>query len=308
MESMKPYFTVFTPTYNRADRLFRVYNSLKNQTLNDFEWLIIDDGSTDNTKEVVEEFIGRNEISIRYIYQENGHKKKAFNHAVREAKGYFFIPADSDDEFDSNTLSIFKEIYNKQPEDVKTVISGVVCLCKSEDGSIIGDEFPKSEWLSDQFEMRYVHSIKGEKWGCIKTDILRLFPFPESVMGHVPENVIWTPIAKKYKTIFINEPLRTYFTDEFDSITNSKFSKVNAHGALILSKVTLEHELNYFFYNPVHFIKTAANYTRFKLHVDRQDRKSSDFVENGNYPMLRKGLILMCMPLGCLLYLRDLNK
>ena len=275
MDALKPYFTIFTPTYNRADRLHRVYDSLNNQTMKDFEWLIIDDGSTDNTREVVDAFINKNEMQIRYIWQENGHKKKAFNHGVREANGFLFIPADSDDTFEGDTLQTFKEVYEKQSNDIQSKISGVVCLCKDEQGNVIGDKYPSHEWLSDGLEMRYSFSIAGEKWGCIKTDILKSYPFPENVEGHVPENVIWTPIAKKYKAIFINKPLRTYFTNEFDSITHSGFAKKNAHGAYLLAKTVLENELDYFFKKPVSFIKAAANYTRFKLNIPVDVKKKT---------------------------------
>lgn len=259
-----PYFTVFTPTYNRADRIHRVYESLKKQTFKDFEWLIIDDGSTDNTKEVIEQYIAEDLMNIRYKWQENGHKKKAFNHGVKEAKGFLFIPADSDDTFDYDTLEVFKETYEKQNNNIKEKLSGVVCLCKDEQGSIIGDKYPYEEWNTNGLEMRYKYHIGGEKWGCIKTKILKEFQFPD-IDGHVPENVIWTPIAKKYNAIFINKPLRTYFTDESDSLTNGNWSSKNSHGAFLLSKTTLEHELKYFFYKPMSFIKAAANFTRFKL-------------------------------------------
>jgi len=304
MDAIKPYFTVFTPTYNRANRLHRVYDSLNNQTMKDFEWLIIDDGSTDNTREVVDAFISKNEMQIRYIWQENGHKKKAFNHGVKKAKGFLFIPADSDDAFDADTLQTFKEVYEKQSEEVRSKISGIVCLCKDEYGNIIGDKYPSDEWLSDGLEMRYSYSISGEKWGCIKTNILRSYPFPDYVEGHVPEGVIWTPIAKKYKAIFINKPLRTYFTNESDSITHSSCAKKNAHGAYLLAKTILEHEFGFFFKNPFAFIKAAANYTRFKLSIQPDVKKKTTLSLEQNR-LLGGGLVLLCSPLGFLLYLRD---
>lgn len=273
MDVMKPYFTIFTPTYNRADLLCRVYESLKRQTFKDFEWLIIDDGSTDNTKDVVKVFCENGGVTIRYVYQENGHKKIAFNHGVREAKGFLFIPADSDDEFELDTLEIFRDVYEKQSDDIKNNISGVACLCKNEKGDIIGDKYPSDEWLSNSLDMRYRYHVSGEKWGCIKTEILKAYPFPENVEGHVPENVIWTPIAKKYKAIFINKPLRTYFTNESDSITHVGFTRKNSHGSFLLAKTIIENELVFFFYDPISFIKSASNYTRFRLSMFDVDKK-----------------------------------
>ncbi|HHR6046028.1 TPA: glycosyltransferase family A protein [Providencia alcalifaciens] len=306
MDVNKPYFTVFTPTYNRADRLHRVYNSLKKQTFKDFEWLIIDDGSTDNTKEIIEKFFSEKIVNIRYFKQENGHKKIAFNNGVKKALGYFFIPADSDDTFDYNTLEIFKETYEKQDEELKTILCGVTCLCKDEQGNVIGNHYPYDDWAASVQEMRYKFRVVGEKWGCVKTSILRDYPFPE-IMGHVPENVVWSPIAKKYKSLFINKPLRTYFTNESDSITHTKFEKENAHGAYLLAKTTIEHELNYFFYSPIIFIKSAANYTRFKLNISKSTSKNSSLRLEKN-KFLGKLLITICSPIGFLLYLRDSKK
>ncbi|MGQ9564843.1 MAG: glycosyltransferase family 2 protein, partial [Thermogutta sp.] len=92
-------FTVFTPTYNRAHTLSRTYESIRRQTIRDFEWVIVDDGSTDGTDELVQQWQQEcNDFPIRYFWQPNQHKKVAFNRGVREAKGQWFVPIDSDDE------------------------------------------------------------------------------------------------------------------------------------------------------------------------------------------------------------------
>jgi len=306
MDEMKHYFTVFTPTYNRAHLLYRVYNSLKAQTFKDFEWLIVDDGSTDNTKEVVDSYRLEGIVDIKYIWQPNGHKKSAFNHGVKEAKGLFFIPADSDDSFEAETLEIFKTAYESQPISIQQTLSGVVCLCKDQQGNVIGDYFPKENWISNDLEMRYKYHVSGEKWGCIKTSILKDFPFPE-VFGHVPENVIWTPIAKKYKALFINKALRIYYVNEADSITNNSFNIKNAHGHFLLAKNILENELDYFFYNPLNFIKASANFTRFKLDTKKEIRKKYKFILE-NKRIIGNILVLLFFPLGLFLHFRDMRR
>ena len=90
-------FTVFTPTFNRSLTLRRVYESLRLQTFRDFEWLIVDDGSTDCTKELVEKWRTESSFPIRYIYQENRGKPAAFNQGVQKAQGELFLTLDSDD-------------------------------------------------------------------------------------------------------------------------------------------------------------------------------------------------------------------
>lgn len=97
-ERTRPLFTVFTPTYNRAHTLGRLYLSLKEQTLLDFEWIVVDDGSSDDTCSLVESWKSESSsFPIRYFYQANRGKHVATNYAVREAFGFFFIILDSDD-------------------------------------------------------------------------------------------------------------------------------------------------------------------------------------------------------------------
>jgi len=91
-------FTVFTPTYNRAHTLPRVWNSLRRQTFRNFEWLIVDDGSSDNTREMVSGWSRISDFPIRYLWQRNALKKTAINLGVREARGQLFLSIDSDDE------------------------------------------------------------------------------------------------------------------------------------------------------------------------------------------------------------------
>ncbi|MGK6699482.1 glycosyltransferase family A protein [Acinetobacter baumannii] len=89
--------TIFTPSYNRAHTLHRVYESLQVQTLQNFEWIIIDDGSIDNTEDVVKDIINKSKFPIIYIKQENSGKQAAWNKAVSLAKGEYFCCLDSDD-------------------------------------------------------------------------------------------------------------------------------------------------------------------------------------------------------------------
>ena len=97
--------TVFTPTFNRAHTIARTFNSLKQQTFKNFEWLIVDDGSTDSTEKVVEGFIESSDLNIRYIKKENGGKHTAYNLALEQAAGELFFVVDSDDWLPDNSLS-----------------------------------------------------------------------------------------------------------------------------------------------------------------------------------------------------------
>ena len=94
---MKKRMTVFTPTYNRAYILPKLYDSLCQQTVKSFEWLIVDDGSVDNTQELVEKWIEEKKIEIRYFKQANGGKQRAHNLGVEKSKEEIFVCVDSDD-------------------------------------------------------------------------------------------------------------------------------------------------------------------------------------------------------------------
>src|SRR5574344_324976 len=105
--------TVFTPTYNRAHLLCNAYNSLLRQTNKDFEWLIIDDGSTDNTKEIIHKYIDDNKIKIRYYKKNNGGKHTAINYGIKRAKGELTIILDSDDELVNNAIELINKYWLK---------------------------------------------------------------------------------------------------------------------------------------------------------------------------------------------------
>ena len=99
--------TIFTPTYNRKKELERLYESLLNQDYDDFEWLIVDDGSIDDTEKYVNSLIKKNEIKIKYFKKENGGKPSAYNKGLDLASGNIFLAIDSDDVFKENSYKLY---------------------------------------------------------------------------------------------------------------------------------------------------------------------------------------------------------
>lgn len=216
-----PYFTVFTPTYNRAHTLMRPYESLCAQTCRDFEWLIVDDGSTDGTEALVTEWIAQARIPIRYIRQDNGGKHRAFNRGVREAHGILFVPLDSDDWCTPDALACFDFHWQSIPAEVRGLFSGVGCLCHDEHGQIVGKPYPASPLDQNLFALLRQGQLVGEKWGCCRTDLLRSYPFPEFPgEKFVPEALVWNRIAEHHKIRFVNEALRIY-ADSRDGLVAS---------------------------------------------------------------------------------------
>lgn len=299
-------FTVFTPTYNRANTIGRVYESLKKSTFRDFEWLVVDDGSTDNTKALIEKWQQEATFPIRYVWQPNGHKKKAFNHGVKLARGQFFLTADSDDEFSALALERFNWHWQRIPEAERVNFVGVCGLCQDETGEVVGDFFPH-EWGIDAsaLEMRYRYRVKGEKWGFCLTEVLRAHPFPESLPGHVPEDVVWSSIAMRYKTRFVNEVFRVYVQGADNQIMHEAGPAKNAAGLLLWKSCIMNNELPWFWFDPKRFIMHAAGWMRFRLHLGIGKNMAVRFLPNN---IAGIGLILLMAPVGVLWWGVDLIK
>lgn len=187
--------TVFTPTYNRKELLKRTYESMLRQSCKDFEWLIVDDGSSDNTREEVEGWIKDNLITIRYYYRENGGKMRAHNMGVELAKCPLFVCVDSDDFLTDDAVALLienYEAYKKKYPDKN--IGGVVCHKGKSATELLSDcDFPEVE-ISTLYGL-YLKGFKGETTLMFETDILKKFPFPE-IDGekYVPEDYIYDKI------------------------------------------------------------------------------------------------------------------
>lgn len=257
-------FTVFTPTYNRAHTLSRVYNSLKTQTYRDFEWLIIDDGSIDNTCNLIEQWQKEAEFPIRYIRQENQGKHIAFNRGVKQAKGELFLTFDSDDACVPEALERFKYHWDSIPEKDKAEFSAVTTLCINQDGKLVGNAFPFDILDSNTIELHTKYQVIGEKWGFQKTDIFKEFPFPEiESEKFITEGIIWNRISLKYKTRFVNEKLRIYYEDMNDSLTkySIKVRARNPRGARLYYQEYLKLPISVKWK-----LKDIVNYIRFSFH------------------------------------------
>lgn len=262
------YFTVFTPTYNRAHTLHRVYNSLCSQTYRHFEWLIIDDGSTDNTKELVEQWINVADFPIRYLYQENQGKHIAWNRAADLAHGEYFLCADSDDAFVPHALERFSEALSSIGNQENERFYGVVALYMDTSGAVIGDEFPAGISVTDFVELHlFKYRVQGDKWNCGKTAIHRIIRFDETIRGCLlPEGTVWFRIGRKYKIKLLNEPLGIFFP-ESDSLCHSFTYQKNAPGMRVWSSFILNEFIDYLPSALGLFLQQAKVYSRSCFHL-----------------------------------------
>lgn len=223
---MKEYkFTVFTPCFNGAETIFRVFESMRNQTYDNWEWIIINDGSTDESDKVINDFIqiiGKEKI--KYIIQDNKGKHLAWNRAICLATGDFFVPADCDDSFVPETLEFFNEKANelRGEEFGRSDLSGIsVCCFDPQTGDIIGTSYPEDGIISDDIELKYRFQVKGEKWGCVRVDLLKRRLFPEIKSKFYCEDYLWYyfPLVG-YRKANYNKKIRAYYYEP-KSLTNN---------------------------------------------------------------------------------------
>lgn len=261
-------FTVFTATFNRAHTLRRVYDSLCSQTYRDFEWLVVDDGSTDGTRALIEAWSRQAPFAIHYVHQENRGKHVAHNRGVELARGQLFLSLDSDDSCVPQALERFKWHWDRIPAASRASFTGVTALCADQLGRVHGSRFPVDVFDSDSLEARYRFKVTGEKWGFHRIEVVRRYPFPE-IPGarHVPENLVWFQIARSYRTRYVNEVLRTYWTSEVEGarLTSTGLSREQTAALAVLYRSLLNDHLRWFRYAPVRFLHSGLNYSRFSF-------------------------------------------
>lgn len=197
--------TIFTPAYNRAHTLPRTYQSLCRQTSKDFEWLIVDDGSSDNTQKLVEDWIMENIIPIRYIYQENQGMHGAHNTAYRNIKTELNTCIDSDDYMPDDAVEKIISFWKEKGSDK---YAGIVGLDVTEDGRIIGDSFP-NELEAIKVGEYYERGGRGDKKLVYRTDIINSVPeYPifkgEKYLGLAYKYLL---VEQKHDMLILNIPL-----------------------------------------------------------------------------------------------------
>ena len=289
--------TVFTPTYNRAHLLGRVYASLQKQTCRDFEWVIVDDGSTDNTEAVVGEFIADADFPIRYFRQPNGGKHRAVNRGVREARGEAFFIVDSDDSVSPNGLAVIAEEYRSVRHD--SAFGGVSGCMASHRGVAITPNFPSSRPDVENenyvdcnaLEIRYKYNVIGDLAEVFRTNALREFPFPEfDGEKFCPEALVWNRIAQKYKLRYFDRII--YHRDYLPDGLTKRIVRIRMDSPM--ASTTHYSELNGYDVPFAQKLKAAINYWRFWFCL--KDKSGA--------PQLPRRWCF-AKPLGWLMHLRD---
>lgn len=290
-------FSVVTPTFNREAELPRLYASLRAQTFTDFEWVLADDGSTDGTQGLVEQWTREAPFPIRYSWEPNRGRHLAHNRGVEQASGRFCALSDSDDWYAPTALERFLHHWESIPDDLKPLYANVGGLFAHENGDVVGTPFPSEVFDSTQFEFRFVWGVVGDKSNMFRTDVLRRFPFPHyEERAWVPPSLVWNRIATHYKSRFVNEVVayKEYLPGGYTHkgiggrVKDSSARRVYYQELLAMERrITPDVKLRY-----------TGNYARHSFHQGIGLRRQRDEAPS-------RRMWLATLPLGVALYLRD---
>lgn len=213
--------TVLTPTFNRGGRLQSLWNSLQKQTVKDFEWLVVDDGSTDGTKDLITQLQEKSDFPIRYIYKSNGGKHTALNVGIQTICSELIFIVDSDDCVTDDAVESILKIHKKYRS--QNNICGYAFLRAFPDGKVNGKKFDVDEKIGSYIDVRVNGDDTGaDKAEVFKTHCLKEFPFPEypneKFLG---EDLVWVRMARKYEMVHINKAIYVGNYLE-DGLTNNR--------------------------------------------------------------------------------------
>ncbi|MCS0378415.1 glycosyltransferase family 2 protein [Vibrio diabolicus] len=286
-------FSILTATYNRDELLKQLYNSLLCQSYRDFEWVIVDDGSSDNTEVMVSAWREVGDLNIKYIKQKNKGKHRALNVGIKECQSQWTAIIDSDDYLTPIALSRASEIIDSESLDENENIAALIFTSIFKDGSVVGDEFPFYKYTGKTFEYYNKYNIKGDKFDYYKTDILKKHTFPEiKNEKFISEGIVWNRVNSKYDSLFINEGHQVVEYQTSGLSSNSVKARANnPFGSMLVYKESLY--LNVGFKRK---IRILINYYRFGFHA------------GGVYPIKSSLFLkLIVIPIAFLMYKKDIR-
>lgn len=236
--------SVLTATYNRANLLLKLYESIVNNLIDDVEveWLIMDDGSTDNTKAIVKKFIEEKKLEIKYFFQENQGKMQAINNLIEAVQGDLIIECDSDDYFANDSFQIIKDEYEKNVEKFQDIYA--LCFLKYDQiGKNMGKNF-KYE-ITTMFNLYFKEGEDGEKALVYNSKIRKQYKYElENGERFVTEARMYHQMDEKYKMLCVNKPIMIceYQNEGYTRNINKQFIE-NPYGYFQYFKEILQKDM-----------------------------------------------------------------
>lgn len=283
--------TIITPTYNRADLLPRLYESLCGQSCKDFEWMVIDDGSQDDTEALMQRYLHEKVIPISYEKQQNAGKHTALNRGIAKIKSELTFIVDSDDHLTSDAVEIILSYHKKYQNTDK--LCGYSFLRCHQDGRVNTAYFPEDEKLDTYLSVRINGNIGGDKAEVFYTDILRGYPFPVfEGEKYMPEDVVWMRMSGPYRMLHVNKSI--YICDYLEGGLTQTGRRMKIHsprGMMLRSEIYLD-------------AKETCGKVKLKMMLLYQiyGRFAGDKPGELLRKTSRKGLWLICFLPSCILY------
>lgn len=225
---MEKLLTILTPTHNRGKYLGDIFKVLQQQTNQNFEWMIVDDGSTDNTKEIVESFIESNKLRIRYFYKENGGKHTAVNYGLKYISTKLTVILDSDDYFTNDAVEVIEKTYNENKNEKN--ICGFTFLKRRRNGELFGSEFPR-EGRYNFSKWRLSKVVTDERCDVFYSDVMKNYPFSEyEGEKYIGESTMMIKMSSRYDMICKN--IAIYIADYLEGGLTDNSRKLRLHSLL----------------------------------------------------------------------------
>jgi len=281
-----------TPTYNRAHTLPRVWESLNRQDPERIEWVVVDDGSEDDTKSLVEGWAAQARFPVRYFHKQNGGKHSAVNLGTPLVSGQYTLVLDSDDALLDDAVDlIWRYVASTGIADLPGV-AGLAFRCTDDAGNLRATGLSSETLQCSMSEAYYKHRIRDEWAVVFKTEIIRAMRFTELPTNeYVPESVTYAKLSKTYELIWVNHAIRRYYTNDGETRITDRDGKAEGsfkwpHGKYLRRRSVLNDEIEWFREDPAFFYRNAANMSRFGLHIGRSLRAQFGELSNGPAKLL----------------------
>ena len=296
-----PVFSILTPSWNRGHLLPRVYQSLLTQEFQNFEWILSDDGSTDDTEKLAHNFLSDDHLAIQYVRSDRRvGKARLDNEAIKTCKGQLVLWCDSDDVLLPNALKDLMEVWASIPDLDKQNYSGLTGLALTANGPTL-DPFPGCENFETTWNELFGAHTRGAKNQdmvlCARSDLLKRHLFPE-VDFVVPEGVVWTRLGN-LKTKLISKPMKFVEYGHVGAISHTDKMEYNRGRAFSIAQVY--SEMNKFDPSFLSFMKNTIKFFRYAFHGEINHQKAIEIWNAKNFNIFQ----YMAIAISLLFVVRD---
>ena len=264
-------------------------------------WLLVDDGSTDATKQLVPEWQAAAPFDVEYVYQENRGKHDAINTGVSRAGTELFLILDSDDELLPDAIEVIVSAWRAIAEREKPKFAGIWTLCSDPAGQTLTGPLATDILDASLQELRYVHRIEEDMLRCFVTDVLRHYRFPVTGPGcpYIPEGFVWSRITLRYLIRFLNVPCSRVYYQPDGLIATAREQYRLSRCVVYAYLQPLDSDLEWFWSAPSAFLLAAVQLGRYSLFAGELGRHMKTLRWQAN------ALVVGALPLAILLLLKD---